>query len=169
MKKLKYFFLAWFILGSIYYLFIKNNLGDDYYYAESDIKNKWILKNNWTIVPRTVIEYSVDNKYIIAVRIVTNEYNCGNEKEGVYNYGESTDRLEYWLVDKKKKIVYYSLFKDKITQKLQSSNSRLIFKIKKYDKEIQKLISFYKKDINCIKIDVLKDTRSKDLKYIKIE
>ena len=143
MKKL-IFFIIIIIIGLVS-LYLNNigeqNLGKGYKYIDNGF-DYWqfiVNKDGDEVIPVKVIEYHSDDKYIVAVRIIIEIYECyvkntigTTSSSSVYNDTINKKRLQYWLIDKEKEIAYVSETKEKIEEKITLFSSSLSFKDKDY-------------------------------------
>ena len=81
-------------------------LGDGYYYRYEggdikDISNEWPHRGQ---IPSTVVDYAYNRRFILASQVPKLPQDILYEKE--YEYKEGPNAVYYWIIDKKKHIVY---------------------------------------------------------------
>jgi len=134
MKKLILIIIGLFI---VYYIssIWKQNLGNGYKYVD-DGYDYWqtIFNKEEEIIPVKVIEYHSNNKYILAIRIVIEIYECYakdvvdvTSSNSSYNDTINRKKLQYWIIDKEENIAYISEKKNNIEEKIKLLNVSLEF------------------------------------------
>ena len=71
-----------------------------YVYTDSGSYSRYIDYNSKRIIDDIVIRHAHDDKYIYALRQITNHYICNpNDPEKISSRTEVTNTFEYWIVD----------------------------------------------------------------------
>lgn len=134
MKKLILVIIGLFVAYYISNIW-KQNLGNGYKYVDAGY-DYWqsIFSGEEEIIPIKVVEYHSNEKYILAVRVIMEIYECYEKNvitlisaNSSYNDTINRKKLQYWLIDKTKKIRYISKDKSKIEQKIKTFNASLSF------------------------------------------
>lgn len=96
------------------------------------------------VVPVKVVEFKFDEKYIIAVRVIVELYECYpsgtvefNSANSSYNYTFYGNAIEYWIIDKTRNIAFMSQNIKKVEERLSSLDTSLTFRHKSYKKYIE--------------------------------
>jgi hypothetical protein len=147
MKKFSIFFILFtisLIVNNIYKPEIKVSLGNGYSYFDAGF-DCWqsISKDGDEIIPVKVVEYKYDNRYIIAVRVVVELYKCYKQNVTIKTAKNIVafpvvpkHQLQYWFIDKSRKIAYFSMHKEKINKIIKKNASKLAFSNHDYLQDI---------------------------------
>ena len=167
MKKLIFIVMGLFVIYYFYNIW-KQDLGNGYKYVDNGY-DYWqsIFNNEDEVIPVKVIEYNHNKRFIIAVRIVFEIYDCYNKNvkdltETSVSYHDTINqkKLQYWLIDKEKEIAYVSEKKIKIEEKIKSLNVSLSFENKDYTDNIY--MKGFKDKLNLEDICMLTNNPFKD-------
>lgn len=74
------------------------DLGNGYSYVSADPLQKYVLAGNDYAVPNLVVDVAYDENFIVALRLVVQEYEC---EPGPILTEIVTPQIEYWIVEKK--------------------------------------------------------------------
>ena len=139
MKKI-YIFVVAILVFSVIYLNTKDNLGNGYKYNDLGF-DYWqtIVNKRGEVIPSKVVEFHANSSYIIAVRIIIDMYECYDKNTVTFTPENnialpfiSRKKLQYWLIDKKRNIAYFSEHKNKVEKKIKDLKLSLKFDNKDY-------------------------------------